>query len=534
MASGALIEGSGSPGSDVIRAELEAVLTSDAFVRAPSLAQFLRYVCQKALSGEAGQIKEYNIAVEAFGRQPSFDQKEDAIVRVEAHRLRKRLKQYYEGEGLNHRILIVIPSGQYAPIFVSRSEVNSNAIRSPEEAGTSTSLAPVNFDVAISGPAASGKIAAPPLRRARRLAVPITVMGATLLVAAISVIMTGGPGHRTSTGFDPAGGSPAAAGLAAGDEGVRIACGLTAAKYVDSLGNTWLGDRYYQGGNAWSTPADTILRTRDAALFQTRREGTFRYDIPLAPGNYELHLLFAERVFGTGNLAGGGETSRIFHVFANGSPILESLDVISDAEGSNTADEKVFKDIAPGQDGFLHLQFTGFKETAFVNGIVILPATRGRMRPVRMVPGANPVRDALGRVWSADQYTEGGQLVTRTTAVTGTKVPEIYRDERFGNFNYAIPAAPGRYKLTLYFAESWFGPSRPGRGGEGSRVFDVHCNGSTLLRNFDVYKTAGGHSRAVEKTFRGLTPNAQGKLIVAFVPVRNYAIVNAIELEAED
>lgn len=62
--------------------------------------------------------------------------------------------------------------------------------------------------------------------------------------------------------------------------------------------------------------------------------------------------------------------------------------------------------------------------------------------------------------------------------VTGTEVPEVHRVERYGQVNYAIPVADGRYTVTLYFAETWFGPSKPTRGGEGSRLFDVYCNGT--------------------------------------------------------
>jgi hypothetical protein len=101
------------------RSELESVLASGVFDRAPSLAQVLTYVCSKYFEGEAGQIKEYNIAVEALGRAPEFDPKRDSIVRVEAHRLRKRLREYYQNGGAGHAVQIVIPPGHYTPKFVT-------------------------------------------------------------------------------------------------------------------------------------------------------------------------------------------------------------------------------------------------------------------------------------------------------------------------------------------------------------------------------------------------------------------------------
>jgi hypothetical protein len=111
------------------QAELEAVIASGIFARAPSLAQFLSYICKKHFAGESHLIKETNIAVEALGRVEGFDPKKDSIVRVEAHRLRKRLKQYYEGEGAAHQLRIEVPLGGYAPAFV---EQQSQQIEEPQ------------------------------------------------------------------------------------------------------------------------------------------------------------------------------------------------------------------------------------------------------------------------------------------------------------------------------------------------------------------------------------------------------------------
>ena len=108
--------------------------------------------------------------------------------------------------------------------------------------------------------------------------------------------------------------------------------------------------------------------------------------------------------------------------------------------------------------------------------------------------------------------------------------PELFRGERFGNVRYAIPVPPGRYSVTFYFAEAWFGPDAPAGGGVGSRVFDILINGVALRRGFDVFKEAHGAGRGVTWTAHGLEPDAQGKLDIALMPVRNYASVNAIEV----
>ncbi len=102
-------------GLDEQRAELKAVLASEEFRRAPTLARLLTYLCERLFSGQAASIKEYSVGLEVFGRGPSFDQDSDSIVRVEANRLRKRLADYYAADGASHRLRISIPIGQYVP-----------------------------------------------------------------------------------------------------------------------------------------------------------------------------------------------------------------------------------------------------------------------------------------------------------------------------------------------------------------------------------------------------------------------------------
>lgn len=101
--------------------ELRLVLNSGIFHRAPNLAHLLTYVCTKYFEGAAEQIKEYNIAVEALGRLSGFDPKRDSIVRVEAYRLRKRLREYYEADGAVHSLRIEIVPGQYVPQFIRQA-----------------------------------------------------------------------------------------------------------------------------------------------------------------------------------------------------------------------------------------------------------------------------------------------------------------------------------------------------------------------------------------------------------------------------
>src|SRR5947209_7169499 len=99
------------------RAALDAVLKSKEFSRAPALAKLLKYLCEQTFEGRVHEIKEFSIATDVYGRSESFGERRDSVVRVEVSRLRKRLRNYYAQEGLDHDLQIVIPSGTYQPLF---------------------------------------------------------------------------------------------------------------------------------------------------------------------------------------------------------------------------------------------------------------------------------------------------------------------------------------------------------------------------------------------------------------------------------
>jgi predicted ATPase len=102
---------------EAVRAELARVLRSDAFSKAASLARLLQHLVERTLDGTADQLKEYSLGVDVFGRGESFDPRTDTIVRVQARRLRARLKEYYQSEGQFDPIVIEIPTGRYGATF---------------------------------------------------------------------------------------------------------------------------------------------------------------------------------------------------------------------------------------------------------------------------------------------------------------------------------------------------------------------------------------------------------------------------------
>ena len=71
--------------------------------------------------------------------------------------------------------------------------------------------------------------------------------------------------------------------------------------------------------------------------------------------------------------------------------------------------------------------------------------------------------------------------------------------------------------------------SESAQGSHIVRVFNVFCNGKALLENFDLAEAAK-QSDIVIRRFPGLEPNAQGKLVLSFVPVEGYASVTGIEV----
>jgi len=81
-----------------VRLHLDHVLQSAAFRRSPRCCEFLAYVVEQAIDGNAELLKERAIGCALFGRKADYETAEDSIVRVRANEVRKRLLQYYEQE----------------------------------------------------------------------------------------------------------------------------------------------------------------------------------------------------------------------------------------------------------------------------------------------------------------------------------------------------------------------------------------------------------------------------------------------------
>jgi hypothetical protein len=98
-----------------VRQHLQEVLASAAFRGSQRSAQFLKHIVEQSIAGSFESLKERSIGIELFGRPPSYDTGEDAIVRVTASDVRKRLLQHYGTQGTNSEARFVLPLGSYVP-----------------------------------------------------------------------------------------------------------------------------------------------------------------------------------------------------------------------------------------------------------------------------------------------------------------------------------------------------------------------------------------------------------------------------------
>ncbi len=494
------------------RAELERAV--EALARWPRLSHLLQYMGERLFSGELDQINEYNIATEVLGRSKTvFNAADDAIARVETHRLRKRLATFYETEGRDSPIQITLPAGSYVPVFVHMPE-RVPLPASPENASTAPATA--------SGPERQYQAERPFFWLTRHWKYSIT--GACLVLALVGAYLYFHVGATRMRSTPVSSQSPLGVSAPRPSEEspapIRILAGYSGPPRTDSAGRLWSPDRYFSGGGSVQRPPGPIARTSDPFIFEHSRTGDFFYAIPLRPGSYELHLFFSAP----------NETVSTFDVAINGESVLEGFDVNKDAMGSGIADERVFRNISPGSDGILRLQFSGAMAPPSLNAIEILPSESRAQLPIRLIMHSTPLTDNKGQFWSPDNYFMNGQLASQTSLLADTPDPDLFAGERFGHFTYAIPVdSRGTYTLILHFAELYFGPGASGNGGAGSRVFKIICNGQTLLDNFDIFREAGS-LHEVAKTFRHLKPTAQGKLNLTFEPIANNATVSGIEV----
>ena len=102
---------------ELVRQELSRILSSHEFHSSKRSQDFIRYVVEHTLDGQADTLKERTIGIDVFGRSTSYEPSDDATVRVKAGEVRKRLGLYYAGQGAKDPVRIELPGGTYVPEF---------------------------------------------------------------------------------------------------------------------------------------------------------------------------------------------------------------------------------------------------------------------------------------------------------------------------------------------------------------------------------------------------------------------------------
>lgn len=154
-----------------IREQLERLLSHPLFANSKRYPALLAYTVEQTLLGNAGELKERSIAVEVFGRAPSYDANADPVVRITAGEVRKRLTQYYYDSGHRGEMVIELPIGSYVPVF-----------RGPERPTSEPEPAALLSEPAADSDAPSGPVAPADRTRLRWM-----YGGALVLVAVAAV-----------------------------------------------------------------------------------------------------------------------------------------------------------------------------------------------------------------------------------------------------------------------------------------------------------------------------------------------------------
>src|ERR1700744_1749672 len=124
---------------ELVQQHLKEVIEGAAFKASQRSGQFLKYIVDQAIAGHFESLKERVIGVKLFGRSPTYDTGEDAIVRVTASDVRKRLLQHYGKYGITSEFRISLPLGSYIPEITREPEKPAShrkPVTIPEGPGT--------------------------------------------------------------------------------------------------------------------------------------------------------------------------------------------------------------------------------------------------------------------------------------------------------------------------------------------------------------------------------------------------------------
>lgn len=108
---------------DPLATEVDRILDSNTFRNSEALRRLLRFLADKRLAGEADQLKEYSVGIDALGKPPSYDPRQDSTVRIQVGRLRQKLAEYYRTEGKQNPLIVDLPKGHFKLTFEENAVV---------------------------------------------------------------------------------------------------------------------------------------------------------------------------------------------------------------------------------------------------------------------------------------------------------------------------------------------------------------------------------------------------------------------------
>ncbi|WP_049903141.1 malectin domain-containing carbohydrate-binding protein [Halococcus agarilyticus] len=227
--------------------------------------------------------------------------------------------------------------------------------------------------------------------------------------------------------------------------------------YTTDAGTVYRADTGFSGGASGVKEGESIDGTTDDPLYRSERKGDFEYDVSLPDGEYEVTFKFAEIYWG-GDGNGGGTGSRVFDVTAEGSQVIDALDVYRRA-GHDTALD--LTRTVTVTDGRLDLGFTPSADKATLGAIRVRNASGGSTTattagsttesPSGQQPYGGTARTLPGRV-QAEDFDTGGEGVSYHDTTPGEE------DDTAGEYRSSdvdIEAGSGGHVVGSIETDEW-------------------------------------------------------------------------------
>ena len=248
-------------------------------------------------------------------------------------------------------------------------------------------------------------------------------------------------------------------------------------------------DQYYSASSQGSSTTAAIANTPDQALYQQERystNGTLSYAVPVANGQYQVVLHFAEVYW----LKPG---QRVFDAYLENQKVLDHYDIVKKVGPRAAITESFTATVA---DGVLNLDLrvpyeNGGADQAKLSALEIIPVAP----TYRLRAGGGELATTTHGAFSADQaYSASSQSDGTKAAIASTLDPALYQTERYstnGTLSYALPVPSGQYVVVLHFAEIYWTRA-------GQRVFDINLEGNKVLGLYDIAQKVGPRTATTE------------------------------------